>query len=49
MGFTYKIQIMLMEKFYNHSASNVDTPLSFSPQLKTSLSGSDHKRSQRRP
>lgn len=50
MGSLYKILIMLMEKFYNPSAPNVnDAPLSFSPQPKTSLSGSDHKRSQRRP
>ena len=40
----------LWRNFATTSAPNVkDTPLSFSPQPKTSLSGSDHKRSQRRP
>ena len=40
----------LWRNFATTSAPNVkDTPLSFSPQPKTTSSGSDHKRSQRRP
>lgn len=41
---------MLMEKLCNHFAPNVkDTPLSFSPQPKTTSSGQTTKRSQRKP